>query len=184
MLILLIHESFKIPNLFTRQQVMLSLEILRSFPTEWLTSEILDLIKERNRYKLNGNMDAYRTLRNKVSALIAISKKETYQSKIEKGKSDPRTIWKIFKEFGMNNKERQNASKFSLKLDDKIITNESDLSEIFNNYFINTASKLKKPIVETDFEPLNNYVSSKVPTDIYFEIPLTNHTFIRHFYQI
>ena len=155
--------------------------IKRKYQPEWLTSEILDLIKERNRYKLNGNMDAYRTLRNKVSALIAISKKETYQSKIEEGKSDPRTIWKIFKEFGMNNKECKNSSKFSLKLEDQIITNESDLSEIFNNYFINIASTLKEPIVETDFEPLNNYVSSKVPTDIDFEIPLTNHTFIRHF---
>ena len=127
--------------------------IKRKYQPEWLTSEILDLIKERNRYKLNGNMDAYRTLRNKVSALIAISKKETYQSKIEEGKSDPRKIWKIFKEFGMNNKECQNASKFSLKLDDQIITNESDLSEIFNNHFINIASKLEEPIVETDFEP-------------------------------
>ena len=155
--------------------------IKRKYQLEWLTSEILDLIKERNRYKLNGNMDAYRILRNKVSASIAISKKETYQSKIEEGKSDPQTIWKIFKEFGMNNKECQNASKFSLKLDDQIITNESDLSEIFNNYFINIASKLKEPIVETDFEPLNIYVSSKVPTDIDFEIPLTNYTFIRHF---
>ena len=58
------------------------------------------------------------------------------------------------------------------------ITNESDLSEIFNNYFINIASELKEPIVETDFEPLNNYVYSKVPTDIDLEIPLTNHTFI------
>ena len=126
-------------------------------------------------------MDAYRTLRNKVSAFITISKKESYQSKIEKGKSDPRTIWKIFKEFGMNNKECQNASKFSLKLDDQIITNESDLSEIFNNYCINIASKLKESIVETDFELLNNYVRSKVPTDIDFEIPLTNRTFIRQF---
>ena len=145
--------------------------IKRKYQPEWLTSEILDVIKERNRYKLNGNIDAYRTLRNKVSALIAISKKETYQSKIEEGKSD----------HVMNNKECQNASKFSLRLDDQIITNESDLSEIFNNYFINIVSKLKEPIVETDFEPLNNYVSSKVPTDIDFEIPLTNHTFIRHF---
>ena len=32
MLILLIHESVKISNLFIHQQVMLSLEILRSFP--------------------------------------------------------------------------------------------------------------------------------------------------------
>ena len=67
----------------------------------------------------------------------------------------------------------QNKSKFSLKLNDQIISNKSDLSEIFNNYFINIASKLKEPNPRTDFESLNNFVSSKVLTDIEFQITLS-----------
>ena len=105
--------------------------------SKWLIHEILDLIKERNKCKLNGNMDAYKALRNKVSALIDIAKKETYQSKIDEGKNNPRTIWKLFKEFRMKNKEDENMSNFNIQLEEKVITNESDLAEVFDNYFIN-----------------------------------------------
>ena len=59
-------------------------------------------MKEQKKCKLNGNTDAYKKLRNKVTNLIEAAKKKTYQSKIEEGKSDPRTIWKLFKEFGIN----------------------------------------------------------------------------------
>ena len=75
--------------------------IKRKYQHEWPTSEILDLMKKRNKHKLNGNTDAYKALRNKVPTLIDIAKKETYRNKIEEGKSDPRTIWKLFKEFGL-----------------------------------------------------------------------------------
>ena len=56
----------------------------------------MDCMKERNKCKLNGNIEEYKYLRNKVSRLIEVAKQETYQSKIEEGKSDPRSIWKLF----------------------------------------------------------------------------------------
>ena len=62
------------------------------FVMDWLTPEIRDLMKERNKCKINGNMDAYKRLRNKVSKQIEIAKKNTYQSKIEEGRSDPKSI--------------------------------------------------------------------------------------------
>ena len=138
-------------------------------------------MKERNKQKLNRNNDAYKALRNKVSALIDIAKKETYRNKIEEGKSDPRTIWKLFREFGLKYNDCNN-SKFSLKSDDKIITNEADMAGIFNNFFINIASKLKEPTLKADFEVLKDFVGDKVPNDIEFKIPLTNHAFIRQFF--
>ena len=62
---------------------------------ECLTPEILDCMKERKKCKLNGNVDAYKMLRNKVTYLIEIVKEKTYQWKIEEGKSEPRIIWKL-----------------------------------------------------------------------------------------
>ena len=105
--------------------------------------DIITYHSERYKQKLNGNNDAYKALRNKVSAFIDIAKKETYHNKIEEGKSDPRTIWKLFREFGLKYNDCNN-SKFSLKSDDKIITNEADMVGIFNNFFINIASKLNE----------------------------------------
>ena len=110
-------------------------------------------MKERKKYKLNGNVhvDAYKKLRNKVTNLIEIAKHKTCQSKIEEGKSDPRTIWKLFKEFGINCKGDGCESNFGIKCDNNMITNESDLAELFNNYFVNVASKLKEPIINSEF---------------------------------
>ena len=72
-----------------------TIELNEKYQPEWLTSEILDLIKERNKHKLNGNTDAYKALRNKVSAVMDMAKKETYRNKTYEGKSDSRTIWKL-----------------------------------------------------------------------------------------
>ena len=155
--------------------------IKRKYQPDWLTPEILDLIKDRNKCKLNGNMEGIKILRNKVTAMIDIAKKETYQCKIEEGKNDPRSIWKIFNEVGMKNKENDNASNFKIKVEDDVITKDSEVAEVFNNYFINIASKLKEPVPNSDFIKLNNFIRSKVPNEIDFQIPFTNQTFIRKF---
>ena len=62
---------------------------------EWLSPEIIDCIKERNKCKINGNQRGYVFFRNKVSTMIKVAKNNMYKAKIEKGKDDPRTIWKI-----------------------------------------------------------------------------------------
>ena len=110
--------------------------------------------------------------------MIDIAKKETYQFKIEEGKDDPRSIWKIFNEVGMKNKENDKNMNSKIKLEENVITNESEVAEVFNNYF---ASKLKEPIINSDFELLNSFIGSKVPSNTDFQIPFTNQTFIRKF---
>ena len=62
----------------------------------------------------------------------------------------------------MDKKERENKSNIKLKSDDKLVTNQIDLTEIFNDYFVNIASKLKESPIQTDFAKLNNYLSAKV----------------------
>ena len=155
--------------------------VKKKYQPEWLNPEILDCIKERNKCKLNGNISAYKDLRNKVKILIETAKKKTYESKNEEGKSDPRTIWKLFKEFGVKDKGNDGVQNFGLKYENDLITNESELTEMFNNYFVNVASKLKEPIVNSDFGRLTNFVQSKVPVGVEFKIPLTNVGFVRKF---
>ena len=92
------------------------------------------------------------------------------------GQSDPRSIWKLLKELGANGKGCKDGPNINLKLGDRLVTNESDLTEIFN-----VASNLKEPSIPSDFEIINNYVQSKVPTNTEFQISLTNETFVRNF---
>ena len=66
--------------------------VKRQYQPEWLTTESFECMKERERCKINGKTEEYRSLRNKVSTLIDKAKRETYQNIIEDGKNDPRTI--------------------------------------------------------------------------------------------
>ena len=44
----------------------------------------IGFMKERNKHKLNGNTDAYKTLRNKVSELIDITKNKHIEIKLKR----------------------------------------------------------------------------------------------------
>ena len=54
--------------------------IKRKYQPDWLTRKILDIIKERDKCKVNGQIGEYRILRNKVSMMIDSAKKEAYMS--------------------------------------------------------------------------------------------------------
>ena len=138
-------------------------------------------MKERDKYKLNGNIETYKSIRNKVSSLIEQAKQRTYQTKIEEGKDDPKTVWKLFKELGANRKGSNSELNINTKKDDKLVHKESELTELFNSYFMNIATNLKEPIIPSDFETLRTFVTSKVPTNTKFNISLTNETFVRKF---
>ena len=62
-------------------------------------------MKERDKLKKQGRIEEYKVLRNRISSMIQESKSATYKNKIENGKDDPKSIWKIFKEFGASNKK-------------------------------------------------------------------------------
>ena len=62
-----------------------------------------------------------------------------------------------------------------------MVTNVSELKDVFNSYFVNVASNLKEPIIPSDFEILNEYVKSKIPMNTEFLIALTNETFVNNF---
>ena len=138
-------------------------------------------MKERNKHKINGNIEAYKELRNKVSSLIEKPKTETYQFKIEEGHSDPKSIWKLFKELGANGKCSNDHPDLNINVGGRVVTHESDLTDVFNSYFVNIASNLKEPIIPSDFEILNEYVKSKIPINTEFLITPTNEFFVNNF---
>ena len=65
----------------------------------------------------------------------------------------------------MKNKKNDKTINSKIKLEENVITNESEVAEVFNNYFTNIASKLKEPIINSDFELLNSFIGSKVPSN-------------------
>ena len=110
--------SFQIVN---KHAPLKSHRIKRKYQPDWLTPQIVDCIKEPDKCKLNGKMDEYRLLRNKVSTMIDTAKKEAYQTKVEEGKDDPRSIWKLSKQFGICKKGTSKVNNFEIKINNDII---------------------------------------------------------------
>ena len=82
--------------------------------------------------------------------MIDSAKNETYQIKIEEGKNNPRSVWKLFHLFGTNKKGSSNDSSFEIRVNDNTISNDQDIASAFNDLFVNIPSKLKEPIKPSD----------------------------------
>ena len=93
----------------------------------WMSSEILELISERDKALFNANKSKsnkllrqeYNMLRNKVQREVKNSKSNYFKDKIEEHKNDPKKLWKQFKSLGYSNKSKVN-SKIVLNIDNNI----------------------------------------------------------------
>ena len=115
----------------------------------------------------------------KVSSMIRWAKHNMYKTKIEKGKDDPRPIWKIFMDFGASRKI--GAKDTILGLKDRLISDENEIANVFNKYFLNVASQLKELVKHSDFKHITEYVDSKAPSNTYFSIPEITSSFVGNF---
>ena len=110
------------------------------------------------------------------------TKNETYQMKIEEGQNDQRFVWKLFQQFVTNKKGSSNDSKFEIKVNDNILSNDQDIANAFNDdFFVNIPSKLKEPIKPSELELLQTYIESKVKDDTSSTIPLENFSFVSYY---
>ena len=74
----------------------------------------------------------------------------------------------------MYKKGTMKVNNFEIKMDNAIISDDPDITNVFNDYFENIPSKLKEPIQQSKFELLHNYVDSKFNDDTNFTIPFVN----------
>ena len=84
--------SFLVITIANRHAPIKKHRVKHDTQPDWITSEILDRIKERDNLKKRGRHDDYKALRNEISVLIQNSKKSSYKSKTEAGKDDPKTL--------------------------------------------------------------------------------------------
>ena len=137
----------------------------------WISPEILDAIKSRDRHKSLGNMDEYRFWRNKVIKLIKYAKKDQYQTFIENNKDKPGSIYKIFKEVGACKGPQKQINIGSVSNENTHTEDPTEIANIFNDFFVNIANKVKEPVTNTDHEKLREFCQSKLPTNTKFVIP-------------
>ena len=144
--------------------------VKRKQQPKWLTANIIDAFKTRDRFKSVNNEEQYKIWRNKVNKMIKVSKKQQYSEIINENDKNPASVWKLFRELGAS-KSNIGNSILSLKIDDKTIENPSEIVSEFNNFFVSVASKIKEPIMPSNFDRLTMFCDQKLRGSSPFSIP-------------
>ena len=106
--------------------------------------------------------------------MIKASKKRQYSEIINENVNNPSSVWKIFKELGATKRNIGN-SILSLKINDKTIDNPAEISSEFNKFFVSVASKIKEPVVPSNFDKLSTFCNEKLAENASFSIPTLGH---------
>lgn len=146
---------------------------------QWLTPEIIDSIKTRDRFKAIGNEEQFKIWRNKVRSLIRKSKKSRYETIIEEDRN-PNNIWKLFKELGASKNSNSNGN-VQIKVDNVLLESSEEISNAFNNFFVQVAESIKEPIVPSNHEKLKEFCRNKVPNNINFNIPFLEASYVEKY---
>ena len=144
--------------------------VKRETQPEWLTPEILDAMKKRDRHKSLRNDYNYKWWRNKVNKLIKESKKNRYQTYIENNKDKPGSIYKLFQDVGAGKRCRKQLNISSVNNNGIQTGNPTEIANIFNNFFVNIASKIKEPVEPSNHDKLKEFCNSKLPENTKFSL--------------
>jgi hypothetical protein len=110
------------------------------------------LNRKCNRYKSKKHAPAakilferYRKQRNLVNALKRSSKKGYFKENCMDSKGEPKKFWDTVSPF-LNSKKSKNSNNFMLHENDKLVSDKSDVANIFNDFFVNVTNDLKENI--------------------------------------
>ena len=96
------------------------------------------LKRKYNRCRSRANWERYRRQRNLVTSLKRRSLNTYFQERCDDVRSDSRSFWNAVCPFFSNKKVRH--SEISLNVGDEVITDQTDVCNIFNDFFVNVAS--------------------------------------------
>ena len=149
---------------------------------QWLTPDILDAMKCRDRHKSLGNDAQYKYWRNKVISLIRKAKQEKYETYIETNKEKPGSILKLFQEVGAGKGAKKQSSISSIKTsEDQCSEDPAEIADTFNDFFVNIASKIKEPVSHSNHDKLKDFCQDRLPDGTRFEIPCIDMVNVRKY---
>ena len=149
---------------------------------EWMNDDIKDSMRKRDYYHRIKDENNYRYWRNKVKYLIESSKQEYYVNVIEneKGRNSSK-LWKHFR--SISGSENDNDFKILTDCNTKPVTDPKCIANEFNKHFTNITENLNIDFTVPDtnsnyFDKLDEFISDRVPDNVYFTLPQMNKEFV------
>ena len=124
----------------------------------WLSNSLIQLTKQKSHsFKLyhqrHISLQEHKAFKNRVRIEIRAAKRKYYKFIFEKYKTNIRMTWKTIR--NLINKSDCSKSIRRILVNNTEYTSDSDIVQIFNDYFSNIASNLDNDIPHSDIDPLS-----------------------------
>ena len=148
----------------------------------WITKGLLKSINKKNKlYKQylhspsNKGLQKFKTYKNKLNMLIRKAKRKYFFSKFEQSKNNMKQTWNTINNILGRGKKQSAHNKFKDDIGNVFI-NPEDISNQFNDFFVNVGPKLASNIQSTGksyFEYLKNPINSSMYMKPIVEMDIT-----------
>lgn len=143
----------------------------------WITKGLLKSINQKNKlykkykqYSTEDNLRKYKVYRNKLHNLIRKSKRQYYEIKFNQTKTNLKQTWKNINNIIGRNKQQHVQKQFK-STDGQTVTDPEEISNDFNDFFINVGPNLAAKI-NTKENKYYDYLKNPVQSNMYMS-PIT-----------
>ena len=149
----------------------------------WITKGLLKSINKKNKlykYHLQSptseKLQKFKTYKNKLNMLIRKSKRMFFFKKFEKSKNDMKKTWNAINDIIGKGKRQSSQCKFKDE-SGNIFTNPQDISNQFNDFFVNVGPELASNIQNTG-KNYYDYLHEMKSSSMYMK-PIIEHDIIK-----
>ena len=124
----------------------------------WITTGLLNSIRHKNKLFKKMKLGLipqleYNIYRNRTNALIKLTKRNYYLKLFSSYKNSTKKLWQAINTLSKGSLSKAQIS--SLIHEDRIISEPKDISETFNDHFVNIAPSLEKKLAKAIQNPLD-----------------------------
>ena len=140
----------------------------------WITNSLLRCINRKNnlflKYKAKpteNNKSRYLNYKNTLTGLLRREKRNYFSCQFTKCKRDAKNTWKIINEVLNKHEKKNSVSK--IKIGNRIIDNVQEISDHFNNFFVEIGPDLARKIPDSD-KSFHEYLPNPNPNSMFLPL--------------
>ena len=117
-------------------------------------------------------------MRNKITDMKRNSKTKYFKEFFDKNRKKTNEIWKGIKSL-VNIKSAYNSSYKLLDANNNLISNQQQMANIFNNYFVNVGYNIEKKISKPKNGNISDYLNNVNCDKTLFLVPVVSHEIVK-----